>query len=97
MYLHNLKKCPMHFLPIAQCAMSVSRKIIGFKISSKIDASIVTQALENAYFSRKEPEGVMFHSDQGSQYTSKAFITQLFRYKIIQSNRDLVIAMIIHL
>jgi putative transposase len=63
-----------------------SRKIIGFNISTKMDASIVARALENAYFSRKEPEGVMFHSDQGSQYTSKAFITQLFRYKIIQSN-----------
>jgi len=38
-----------------------------------------------AYESRGEPHGVMFHSDQGCQYTSLFFRQQLWRYQIVQS------------
>lgn len=38
-----------------------------------------------AYEARREPGGVMFHSDQGSQYTSLAFRQLLWRYRMKQS------------
>lgn len=38
-----------------------------------------------AYESRGEPEGVMFHSDQGCQYTSLGFRQLLWRYRMKQS------------
>ena len=37
-----------------------------------------------AYESRQLPTGVMFHSDQGGHYTSKAFRQRLWRYQIKQ-------------
>jgi putative transposase len=38
-----------------------------------------------AYAVRGEPKNVMFHSDQGCHYTSKAFQQQLAKYEIKQS------------
>lgn len=38
-----------------------------------------------AYESREEPEGVLFHSDQGCQYTSLGFRQLLWRYRMEQS------------
>lgn len=38
-----------------------------------------------AYESRGEPKGVLFHSDQGCQYTSLTFRQQLWRYQMTQS------------
>ena len=63
-----------------------SRKIVGFKISKNMDDSIVIGALQNAHKSRMEPSKVIFHSDQGTQYRSVAFVKQLFRFKMIQSH-----------
>ncbi|MFQ3322864.1 MAG: hypothetical protein ACI90U_000676 [Pseudomonadales bacterium] len=42
-------------------------------------------ALENAYQQRGKPKGLMFHLDQGSQYTSLRFRQLLWRYRIKQS------------
>jgi len=38
-----------------------------------------------AYELRKHPEGVLFHSDQGSHYTSVKFRQQVWRHRIKQS------------
>ncbi|WP_156948493.1 integrase core domain-containing protein, partial [Marinobacterium jannaschii] len=37
------------------------------------------------YEQRGRPTGLMFHSDQGSQYASRAFCQRLWRYRIMQS------------
>lgn len=34
---------------------------------------------------RGRPQGVLFHSDQGSQYASRSFRQRLWRYRITQS------------
>jgi putative transposase len=44
----------------------------------------VINALENAYQQRGKPKGLMFHLDQGSQYTSLRFRQLLWRYRIKQ-------------
>lgn len=61
-----------------------SRKIIAYKISSKIDTTLVSDTFMKAYLRRK-PEGLMFHSDRGSQYTAYSFRKLLNDYNVIQS------------
>ena len=62
-----------------------SRKAIGWAMSSKPDSELTMKALENAWYQRGKPENVMFHSDQGSQYTSLKFRQRIWRYRMIQS------------
>lgn len=62
-----------------------SRCVVGWAISRHPDASLVIKALDNAYEQRGRPKGILFHSDQGSQYGSKKFRQRLWRYKMKQS------------
>lgn len=62
-----------------------SRRVVGWAISDRADAVLVVKALEMAYLHRHKPSGVMFHSDQGSQYVSRLFRQRLWRYQIKQS------------
>ena len=49
-----------------------SRRIVGWSFGETMTAELVLAALNMALTLRK-PEGVIHHSDQGSQYTSIAF------------------------
>ena len=62
-----------------------SRRVVGWAISEKPDAALATKALTIAYDQRGRPQGVMFHSDQGSQYSSRQFRQHLWRYRMMQS------------
>lgn len=61
------------------------RRVVGWSLSSKPDADLVVSALDMAYQLRGCPNGVMFHSDQGSQYGSRKFRQRLWRYRMEQS------------
>ena len=61
------------------------RRVVGWSVSKNPDASLVVNALEHAYQQRGKPQGLVFHSDQGSQYTSLRFRQRLWRYRITQS------------
>ncbi len=61
------------------------RKIIGWALSNSPDSELTMQALMMAYESRGKPKGVIFHSDQGTHYTSRKFRQRLWRYQITQS------------
>ena len=50
-----------------------ARRIVGFAISDSPDSVLTAKALQMAYNSRLKPSGVLFHSDQGTHYTSKNF------------------------
>lgn len=50
-----------------------SRKVIGWAMSRTMDTALVILALRMALLNRQPPEGVLHHSDQGSQYTSAAY------------------------
>ena len=49
-----------------------SRKIIGWSMGTSLRQRLVLDALGMA-ITRRQPQGVILHSDQGSQYTSLAF------------------------
>jgi putative transposase len=50
-----------------------SRRVVGWVTSSTIDAELVCSALRQAAATRGPSEGLIHHSDRGSQYTAKAF------------------------
>lgn len=60
-----------------------SRKIVGWSMSSKIDASLALMALKRALKTRGAPG--MHHSDRGSQYASDAYQKTLKDYDITLS------------
>lgn len=47
-----------------------SRKIVGWAMSSQIDAELVEKALRMALYQRQPGQGLLHHSDRGSQYAS---------------------------
>ncbi|QPG61924.1 IS3 family transposase [Pseudomonas sp. BIGb0427] len=62
-----------------------ARRVVGWAFSSRPDADLVIKALDMAYEQRGRPQGVLFHSDQGSQYGSRSFRQRLWRYRFKQS------------
>ena len=47
-----------------------SRMIVGWELSSRLTASLVTTAVERALYWRRPTEELILHSDRGSQYAS---------------------------
>lgn len=62
-----------------------SRKVVGWAIADHMETALVIKALDMAVTRRKPPNGVIFHSDRGCQYTSKAFAKYCRSKKIRRS------------
>lgn len=62
-----------------------SRKVIAHQIDNNQEAPIVEKAFQNAYRTRNAPFGLLFHSDQGSQYTAYSFRKLLRSLNVAQS------------
>jgi transposase InsO family protein len=62
-----------------------ARRVVGWALSEKPDTDLVIKALDMAYEQRGRPQGLLFHSDQGSQYASRLFRQRLWRYRMRQS------------
>ena len=62
-----------------------ARRVVGWASSNKAQTDLVIKALDDAYQRRGKPAGVMFHSDQGAQYTSLKYRQRLWRYQMQQS------------
>ena len=62
-----------------------TRRVVGFALSNKPTGELVTTAFENAIRERRPGPGLMFHSDQGSQYASRRFRQLLWRHQVKQS------------
>lgn len=77
--------CGKRWLYLAVVIDLYKRRVIGWSCSLSPDSQLTISALRMAYESRQSPKEVMFHSDQGCHYTSKAFRQQLWRYQITQS------------
>ena len=62
-----------------------SRRVVGWNLSKRIDRRLVTEALRSAFQQRLPDEGLIFHSDRGSQYAAFDFTELLRRCRIRQS------------
>ena len=63
----------------------VSGEILGEATGERIKKELVIRAFLNAQSRHKLPKDCIFHSDRGSQYTSKEFVEILKLYGIKQS------------
>ena len=62
-----------------------SRKILSYSISNTIDAALSLITFDIAFQCRCQPDNLMFHSDQGVQYTAYVFRQHLRELKVKQS------------
>ena len=62
-----------------------SRRVVGFAMADHMRANLVCDALAMAIELRHPTPGFIFHSDRGSQYTSRAFRDLLAEHKGLQS------------
>ncbi|GAD77655.1 putative transposase [Vibrio azureus NBRC 104587] len=65
-----------------------SRRIAGWHIDKRMTTDLVSKAMMKAYNLRQPPKGLVFHSDRGSQYTSKRYRNLLTSYGIRASMGD---------
>lgn len=62
-----------------------SRKIVGWSMSENMSRILVIRAIRHAIINRNPEEGLIFHSDRGSQYASEDVRTLLEKNKFKQS------------
>lgn len=62
-----------------------SRLVVGYALSARIDRALVIAALRMALFRRKFPQGVIVHSDRGSQYCSADYQALLKEHGLVCS------------
>ena len=62
-----------------------SKRVVGWSMSSKTDASLVADALEMAWHMRHPDKGLIFHSDRGIQYCSEEFKRLAVQYGMRRS------------
>lgn len=62
-----------------------ARRIVGWAVSESPDTQLCKTALQRAIETRQPPPGLLFHSDQGCQYTSGEFQQLLRSQSIVAS------------
>lgn len=65
-----------------------SRRVVGWHIDKRMTTDLVSKALVKAYNLRQPGKGLVFHSDRGSQYTSRQYRKQLRGYGMRASMGD---------
>lgn len=76
---------PQGHLYLAGVLDLFSRRIVGWSMAGSQRQELVLDAVKMALARRRPAAGLIFHSDRGSQYTSKALGNLLARYGIRQS------------
>lgn len=62
-----------------------SRIVIAWNLFGKPDVDLVMNAFQKAYTRREQPQGLMFHSERGTQYTAFSFRKLLDSLNVVQS------------
>ena len=62
-----------------------ARKVVGYKIGGKNSTQLTKSTFKLAYESRHPDENLIFHTDNGSNYTSKSFREYLKKLGVTQS------------
>ena len=72
----------VYLATVIDCA---TRKIVGWAMDDNYKTPLISRAIEMAARNLDLPEGAIFHSDRGSNYTSAAFAEKLGELGIRQS------------
>ena len=72
LWVSDIKTIPTGAGPLHLAAITDvwSRRVVGWSLRATIEARLVVEALTMAINQRHPPPGLIFHSDQGAQYTS---------------------------
>ena len=62
-----------------------TKKVVGWALDKRMTKELVLKALEQAYKHERPKEGLILHSDRGSQYASYAYRNKVKSYGMIQS------------
>jgi len=73
-------------LQLASVLDLYSRTIVGWAMDPVADAPLVASALEMGVARRRPGEGLVHHSDRGTQYTAVAFTKSCASALVVQSN-----------
>lgn len=73
---------PLYLATVLDC---FSKGVLGWSVDVRYPASLVVAALDMAAGRVGLPDGAVFHSDRGSQYTSRDFAMALERHGVAQS------------
>ena len=73
------------FLHLAVFIDIFSRKVVGWAMDTRIKDTLAMSALNQAIGREHPSKGLMVHTDQGAQYTSKRFCALLERHGFSQS------------
>src|SRR6266536_1761492 len=72
----------LYLASVIDCA---TRKVAGWAVDDNYKTPLITSAIEMAARNLNLPDGAVFHSDRGSNYTSAEFAAVLERLGICQS------------
>jgi putative transposase len=72
----------LYLATVIDCA---TRKIVGWAMDDNYKTPLIIDAIQMAARNLDLPEGVIFHSDRGSNYTSAKFADELKKLGILQS------------
>lgn len=81
-YIHTIKD---GWTYLASVMDLYSKKIIGYSYGTSMTAELAVKAVDNACINVKKTEGIILHSDLGTQYTSEKFNTCLTSKKMVHS------------
>ena len=62
-----------------------SRRLLGYAMSEHHDAALARASLQMAVANRGDVDGVIFHSDRGSEYTGDLYAKACSKLGVIQS------------
>jgi len=80
-YIHTLRDSWCYLASVMDLH---SKKIVGYSFGPTMTTDLILKALNNAYDTQKPNEGLILHSDLGSQYTSEEFQNIKENYPILQ-------------
>ncbi len=80
-YIHTLEG----WLYLAVVIDLFSRQVVGWSMAAHMKTQLVNDALQMAIWKRKPDKGLLWHTDQGSQYASESHRQLLRQHGIQQS------------
>ena len=81
-YIHTCKDGWTYLASVIDLCL---HKVIGYSYAKQMTASLATKALKNACLNVDNTEGIIVHSDLGSQYTSQEFEDFVATKKMLHS------------
>jgi transposase InsO family protein len=62
-----------------------SRRVVGWALSERLERGVALNALQMALTDRQPPQGLLHHSDRGSQYASREYQQLLAEHGVLSS------------